>query len=65
MRFIKITKLVFCFMCIGFIMPQNAFAYMDPGTGSYIFQIVIAFILGGLFTVKQFWKKIIGVFKKN
>ena len=37
-----------------------AFAYIDPGTGSYIFQMLIAFILGAAFTVKIFWNRIKG-----
>jgi hypothetical protein len=37
---------------------QNAFAYLDPGTGSYIYQVMIAAFIGGLFTIKTFWQKI-------
>jgi len=40
------------------IIPQNAFAYIDPGTGSYIIQIIIAALVGGLFAIKMFWIKI-------
>jgi hypothetical protein len=39
-------------------LSQNAFAYLDPGTGSYIFQVLIATFIGGLFTIKMYWKKI-------
>jgi hypothetical protein len=35
----------------------NAYAYIDPGTGSYIFQIVIASLVGAAFTLKLFWKR--------
>jgi ABC-type Na+ efflux pump permease subunit len=35
-----------------------AFAYLDPGTGSYIFQIIIAAIVGLGFIVKIYWAKI-------
>jgi len=37
---------------------QNAFAYLDPGTGSYIFQVLVATLIGGLFTLKIYWQKI-------
>jgi len=40
------------------IIPQIAFAYIDPGTGSYIIQIAIAALVGGLFAVKMFWIRI-------
>jgi len=42
--------------------PKNAYAYLDPGTGSYIFQFVIAIILGLIFSLKLFWKKIVRTF---
>lgn len=40
------------------IFPKNANAYLDPGSGSYIMQIIIGFILGALVGVKIFWVKI-------
>jgi len=40
------------------IIPHIAFAYIDPGTGSYIIQIAIAALVGGLFAVKMFWIRI-------
>lgn len=40
------------------IFPQKVYAYVDPGTGSYIFQLIIAALVGGLFVVKLFWNKI-------
>ncbi len=40
------------------IFPQVAFAYLDPGTGSYILQMLIAGILGAFFMIKIFWNKI-------
>ncbi len=48
---------------ILFIFAKNSYAYLDPGTGSYILQILIASVLGALFAIKVFWRKIIGFFK--
>jgi len=31
---------------------------VDPGTGSFIIQMIIAGAMGALFTVKVYWKKI-------
>jgi hypothetical protein len=39
-------------------------AYLDPGTGALIFQMVIAGFLGGLFAVKLFWSNIKNFVKK-
>jgi len=33
-------------------------AYVDPGTGSYLLQLLIATILGGLFVIKTYWRRI-------
>ena len=36
----------------------NIEAYIDPGTGSLILQIVIASLVGSLFLLKVFWRKV-------
>jgi len=43
-------------VCLVFI--EEAYAYLDPGTGSYILQLIIAGLLGGLFALKMFWSKV-------
>jgi glycerol uptake facilitator-like aquaporin len=35
-----------------------AHAYLDPGTGSYIFQLLLGSILGSLMVVKIYWRQI-------
>ncbi len=55
------TRLAVCLVfliLLGLIIPSNAYAYLDPGTGSYIFQLIVAALIGALFTVKQYWQKI-------
>ncbi len=39
-------------------IPSAAHAYVDPGTGSYFLQILIAGLLGAAFAVKLYWRKI-------
>ncbi|MQA98997.1 MAG: hypothetical protein GEU78_01675 [Actinobacteria bacterium] len=50
-------------------MLPSAHAYLDPGSGSYIFQAVIAGALGIGVAVKVFWGRIAaffsGIFSKN
>lgn len=43
--------------------PEPALAYLDPGTGSFIFQLVIGSALAGLTAVKLFWSRIVEKFK--
>jgi len=39
-------------------------AYLDPGSGSYLIQLLIAALLGGGFAIKTFWKQISAFFRK-
>lgn len=52
-----------------FLFVTDARAYLDPGTGSYILQMIIAGLLGAAFAVKLFWLRIRrfldGVFTRN
>lgn len=38
--------------------------YLDPGSGSFILQILIATLVGSLFLIKAYWKKLKTFFKK-
>lgn len=40
------------------VFPSVAYAYLDPGTGSYVFQVLVGAVLGGVFALKMFWKSI-------
>lgn len=40
------------------IHPPEVFAYIDPGTGSFILQMLIAGAMGLLFAAKAYWQKI-------
>jgi hypothetical protein len=35
--------------------PPPAYAYIDPLSGSIVFQIIIAGVLGALLTVRRWW----------
>jgi len=51
------------FICTGILLAaKQTAAYIDPGTGSYVFQMIIAGALGSLFAIKMFWKRITGFF---
>jgi hypothetical protein len=41
---------------------QDAHAYLDPGTGSFFIQMLLAAILAFAVAIKIFWKKIIFFF---
>lgn len=59
----RIAFLGFLFLFCS-VFAQDAYAYLDPGTGSYILQLLIAVLVGALFAVKLFWNNIKYFFKR-
>jgi len=51
-------------LVLVFAEPAHA-AYLDPGSGSFLFQLLIASLLGGLFLLKNFWKRSISFFRRS
>lgn len=45
------------------LFPRQVYAYLDPGTGSYFFQVLIAGLLGSLFFIKTVFRRIKNYFK--
>ncbi|HET7009834.1 MAG TPA: hypothetical protein VFI11_03595 [Anaerolineales bacterium] len=39
-------------------------AYLDPGSGSFLLQLLLAGILGGLFVLRTQWAKVKGFFQR-
>ncbi len=63
MKNIKLSVLLY----IGFLLllfARPAFAYLDPGTGSFVFQFLIAGLVGALFLIKSFWRNLSVFFTK-
>jgi hypothetical protein len=46
-------------------MPAPVFAYIDPGTGSYVLQMAIAGALGASYAVKHYWSKLKSLFTRK
>jgi hypothetical protein len=44
------------------LRPQ---AYLDPGSGSFLIQLLIAGLVGAGFLVKVYWRKIKGLFSRS
>jgi hypothetical protein len=51
------------FILIYFVLFQNLFGYLDPGTWSYAFQLLIMTLVGGIVAIKTFWQYIKNFFK--
>jgi len=46
------------FILISLVIPHSAQAYIDPGTGSYVLQVLIGVAFGAWFSLKVFGGKI-------
>lgn len=43
----------------GLAAPGTVHAYLDPGSGSLLIQLLLGAVLGGVYFVKLYWGKII------
>lgn len=63
---LKSVKFVlFSVLFMLFVLPKTAEAYLDPGSASYLFQILIAGALGCLFYIKSIIRWFKNIFKKD
>jgi hypothetical protein len=69
-NYFKILSWAFFLFALALMLPvRQAQAYLDPGTGSYMIQLIIAGVAGALISVKMFWRHIkyffVRIFYKN
>ena len=41
------------------VSERPAEAYIDPGSASYLFQLVAGALLGGLFLLRTYWNRVV------
>ena len=58
-------KIVFIIVVINFFFINNAFAYLDPGTGSIILQAILGAIAAGATWCSIYWQKVKNFFSKK
>ena len=47
-----------------FFVNTNAYAYLDPGTGSFILQVIIGFLAAVSASFIYYWNKVKNFFSK-
>jgi hypothetical protein len=40
------------------VTASDAWAYIDPGTGSYLFQVAAAGLFAGVYTLRRYWSRL-------
>tara|TARA_Y100000591_G_C21710076_1_gene632995 strand:+ start:269 stop:490 length:222 start_codon:yes stop_codon:yes gene_type:complete len=61
----NIVKLIFTLISIKVLLISNAYAYIDPGSGSIILQAILGAIAAGGLTIKIYWNKLKVFFKRK
>lgn len=46
------------------VVVRPAYGYLDPGTGSYILQMLLGVLFGGLFAIGLFWRRVTASVKR-
>ncbi len=55
----------FAFFFLSFDLSHEAFAYLDPGTGSMLLQLLLGGVAGVVVVVKLYWERIKDFFTRK
>ena len=61
-------RIIFFYLLLSFLFTTKSFAYFDPGTGSYIIQLILAFLASCYFFITnpiKFIKEYLNKFKRK
>ena len=64
MHFLHLSSEIAARMNMISVLLRQNMAYLDPGSGSYLLQLLIAGLLGSLFVVKASWGRIKTFFRR-
>jgi hypothetical protein len=51
-------KILLVFSAVALLLPEPAWAYLDPGTGTILLQALIASVVGGFALIGIYWRKL-------
>jgi hypothetical protein len=61
----SVRRLLVLAAAVALLFPRDAFAYLDPGTGSMFFQTLVAALAGVAYGVRVYWSRIRRFFSRN
>ena len=61
----RIAQIAVLVLLVQGAVALPVWAYLDPGTGSYVFQVATAALVGSLFAIKVFWGRIKSFFRRS
>lgn len=60
----KGLKMLISAVLAGLVIPAESYAYIDPGSGSYVIQVLIGLLMGALYAVKIYWSRLSGALRQ-
>lgn len=60
-----VLRVVSAALLIGLLFPRDAFAYLDPGSGSLMFQTIVATLAAVAYGVRLYWSRITSWFRRE
>lgn len=60
----RTESIIWLILAISLFPFRAAHAYIDPGTGSFIIQMLVGAFFGAAYLVRRFWGSIIAFFKR-
>ena len=61
----RLSTIAWAAICIALMSESPAQAYLDPGTGSLLLQLLLGGVAGLLTILKLYWKQIKSFFAKG
>lgn len=58
-------SLILIVLFLSLITPSAAYAYLDPGSGSMLLQLVLGGLAGLAVIAKLYWHRLLGLFGMN
>ena len=58
------SRKLYMMIIIQVMLIENVFAYLDPGTMSYMLQVLMMLFIGGIVAIKTFWQNIKSFFSR-
>jgi hypothetical protein len=53
-----LRDLCFILILLAFVFPRDVHAYLDPGTGSLVFQTVVAALAAAAYGLRTYWSRL-------
>jgi hypothetical protein len=50
---------------VSLLAASPARAYIDPGTGGYVVQLLVGGVAGALVVIKLYWSKLAGILRRQ